>query len=460
MRTSLNNLLGGIGLLVLVGPPAPALAGDASLLKTTLTPMGAERAGNAAGTIPAWTGGFTTLPAGWVPDKAMAPDFFKSDSSVITVNAANMAQYADQLSDGVKSLITRKGFYLKVYPTHRTAAAPQWVYDNIAANVPRAKLLPAGGRLGFTGGYGGVPFAIPDINDPLAAGAQIIWNHQTRWLGVGETSTLASYVSQGGQIVFAGAGITQNYYPYYDPQGSLATYQGYQLLDHTSEFAPASQAGIQIIAHYATNTLTNPNILWELLQGEGRVRKAPQLTYDTPASSSNGVVNYDEYYGFNGAMDEYDWRYVGKKEMFIPYNNNGLRLTPAALAHLPKFLNPDYVRWELHRVWVVDATLHPGKRNVLAHRRFFVDEDTWQIGLADDWDASGNIYREDMTFNCVRPDLPGTVFLNSVAYNLQTGDYTDYTGPWGNAPFNKPEVFGHISESAFEPQAMAAAASY
>lgn len=459
MRNRLNALL-GLGLLAAAGSGGSAqAAGDPQLLKTTLTPMGAERAGNAAGTIPAWTGGLTTVPADWNPKTANAPDFFKNESPRITVNASNMAQYSDQLSEGVKAMITKYGYSLQVYPTHRTAAAPQYVYDNIATNVTRAKLLPEG-RLGFTGGYGGVPFAIPDVNVPLSAGAEIIWNAQTRWLGLGETGTLASYVEQGGQIVLAGAGITQNEYPYYDPKGSLATYQGYQLLDHTSEFAPASQAGIQIIAHYATNTLENPDILWQLLQGEGRVRKAPQLMYDTPSSSSNGVVNYDEYYGFNGPMDDYDWKYVGKKEMFIPYNNNGLRLTPANLAHGPKFLDPKYVRWELHRVWVVDATLHPGKRNVMAHRRFYVDEDTWQIGLTDDWDANGNIYREDMTFNEDRPDLPGTVFMNSVAYTLQTGDYTDYTGSWGNPPFNKPDVFGRIPDNQFEPQTMAAAASY
>jgi hypothetical protein len=231
-------------------------------------------------------------------------------------------------------------------------------------------------------------------------------------------------------------------------------------MNHETLFGPATSIGTQVVDRYATNPYQNPNILWELLQGQGRVRKAPELSYDTPASFLDGIGNYDEYYGFNGALDEYDWKCVGKQEMLVPYNNNKMRNTPAEVAHGPKFFNPDVVRWELHRVWVVEATLHPGSRNVDARRKMYIDEDTYAITIADSWDANGNLYKHDPVFNMVMPDLPGNVPLNSAVYNLQTGDYVSVSGPWGNPPFNKPESYAPIPPSDFEPSAMAAAASY
>jgi hypothetical protein len=464
MKRRTFSLLAGTSMLALAGTSrraaAQSAADFATLSKTTLTPLGSERAGNVAGTIPAWTGGFTTVPADWDPSSQIVPDFWSGESPLYTVNASNLSQYASLLSDGVKSLIQNTGLSLQVFPTHRTAAAPQWVYDNIVANSTRAQLNEADGRTGFTGAYGGIPFPMPDTSNPLSAGAQIIWNHRCRWQAPANTQIGASVVSNNGSITLAGGGITQNDYPYYDPNGSLATYQGYQYMNHETLIAPATSIGTQVLDRFATNSLQNPDILWELLSGQGRVRKAPELKYDTPSSFTDGIASFDEYNGFDGALDRYDWKLIGKQEMLIPYNNNAMRRAAISDVHMPKFLNPEIVRWELHRVWVVDATLHAGERHVIPHRRLFVDEDTYTVALADEWDANGNLYKEAMTFNVVFPNLPGTIMLNSMVYNLQTGDYVTITGPWGNAPYNKPESFAPIPASDLEPQAMAAAASY
>jgi hypothetical protein len=187
------------------------------------------------------------------------------------------------------------------------------------------------------------------------------------------------------------------------------------------------------------------------------VRKAPEIQYDTPDSSSNGIANYDENYGFDGALDRYDWKLLGKKEILIPYNGNKLRNTPARVAHGPKFINPDVLRWELHRVWVVEATLHPGARNVVARRRLYVDEDTWIIGIVDCYDASNAIYKMDQNFNAVFPNVPATMIINTISYNLQTGDYTTLSGYWAETP---PENFVPAPAQDFNPQSMAANASY
>ena len=433
-----------------------------ALSTTTLTPMGAERTGNATGTIPAWTGGMTEVPAGttWDPTRTLPPDFWENESPLYEVNASNMTQYANLLTDGIKSLIQNRGFSLKVYTTHRTAAAPQWVYDNTAANAGRAALNPGGGRLGFTGGYGGFPFPVPDVSDPLAAGPQIIWNHEARWAGEYQNGTSATFVVEHGAVTLATASRFYQQFPYYQQNGDLSNYNGYFYKIRTAQFRPSTVAGDLTLTWESSDPLANPVIDWSLLLGQGRLRKDPEVEYDTPSSYANGECNYDEYFGFFGSLDRYDWKYLGKQEMLIPYNNNKMMNTPHMIAHTPNHLNPDVVRWELHRVWVVEATLHEGERNVLARRRFYVDEDTWMIGVTDSWDANDKLTRNNQVFNVVYPNLPGTIYSNNVLYNLVSGAYVSIDGAWGDAPYNGPTTFTPSPPSAWDPQAMAAASSY
>jgi hypothetical protein len=455
------GLMAGTSMLVWGGATKNSLAQAASAasLQTTLTPVGAERAGNADGSIPAWTGGYTTVPAGWTPDKDM-PDFFAEDPVLVTIDASNFAQYQDRLSVGVIELIQKSGLIMKVFQTRRTASFPQYVIENTALNVTRAAVSPQGGRIGFGGAYGGIPFPIPDA-DPLIAGAQIIWNHNCRWQGYRQAVPSEAFVVSGGETPVLTSGSTVQYqYPYYDPKGSPATFNGIFYQAHIKSFAPATFVGDEDILWEYIDPYTQANEAWELLQGQGRVRKTPQLAYDTPVIYSAGLAGSDEYYGFGGSLDRYDWKLLGKKEMYIPYNNNKMRFASMKEIAGPRFLNPDIIRWELHRVWVVDATLHPGERNVLAHRRFYVDEDTWCIGLTDGWDGNGNIYKEGMTFNVVRPDAPGTIRLWTVIYNLQQGDYTSVDGAYNDPGYIVPNFNPNFDGSVFEETALASEASY
>ena len=461
-----GSSLGALSFMSVASRKAFAQTADAAQLQSELTPFGAERAGNAAGTIPAWTGGMTAIPAGisWDPQRSLPPDFFASDAMLYEVNQSNMAQHEALLTDGVKHLIQVQGLSLQVYPTHRTAAAPQWVYDNTAKNVTRAQLNPNGGRLGFTGAYGGIPFPIPDVSNPLNAGAQIVWNHEARWCGSYENIGAAGFVVIGGVTSLAQASHADFIYPFYQEDGSPDSYDGwlYQVggSDGSIQFAPANAAGQGTVAYQSSNPIVQPNIVWQLLSGQGRVRKAPEVQYDTPSSYLDGECNFDELFGFNGALDQYDWKYLGKKEMLIPYNNNKLFNTPSRVAHTPKFINPDALRWELHRVWVVEATLHPGKRNVLARRRLYVDEDTWTVAIVDSWDGAGNLFRHSQVYNGNFPNLPGTILINNVVYNLQSTNYVSTQGPWIDAPYNTPWTFNVVPPSYFNPQTMAAAANY
>ena len=459
MKRRTFNLLAGTSLAALkFGEAAAQSAVNPALLTTTLTPIGAERAGNADGSIPAWTGGYTTVPDGWQPGQAM-PDLFASEQPIITIDSSNMAAHADRLTDGVMALMTKYGFSIKVYPTHRTAAAPQSVYDNIAKNATTAQLDPRGPRFGFKNAFGGVPFPIPNMSDPLSAGAQIIWNHNARWAAYAYSAINWAYVINNGELVLASKNDIKTDYPYYTPGNNASNFGGIQYRYSDSVTGPANLVGT---ASLTFSTTDGPTIAWELLNGQGRVRKAPEVSYDTPSSYTDGISNYDEYFGFTGALLKYDWKFLTKKEVYVPYNNNAMVLVEPEKAHLAHFLDPNIVRWELHRVWVVEATLHPGERNVMARRRYYVDEDTWIITHGDTWDSNDNLYHVNTCYNILRPDLPGVILNNNAVTNLQTGDYATITGTWNEKANPTLRFYTEMpnKEMVFDPQSMAASSQY
>jgi hypothetical protein len=433
--------------LTLAGPTLAAVtAEEAAKLKSTLTPMGAERAGNKDGSIPAWDGGYTKAPASYKSGD-IRPDFFAGEKPLYSITAKNMAQYADKLTDGEKGLLQKyPDFRMDVYPTHRSAAAPQWFYDNTFKNATRAKLT--GNGYTFEGAYGGVPF--PITTNPL----EMLLNHQTAWTR-GESSISPSRcftVSPSGKLTLVSDGTQNQQFPYNFKDGSLATYSGYFNVGHYVQSAPASKAGESILAHFPSDADKQTG-LWQYLVGQRRVRRAPSVSYDTPDSVTSGAGFFDEAFMQFGPYDHHEYKLLGKKEMLVLYNNNKANAAKPEELFTPNFLNPDLVRWELHRVWVIDATLAPGKRHVVAHRRYYLDEDTWQILLVDGWDAQGQLWRMTYTLTELAPDVP------SLVANMAWGNYNFLTGGYYlNAATNGAKQFKVVPrrpDSFFSPEELA-----
>jgi hypothetical protein len=463
MKRRKFGLLAGSSVVAINTRSAGAQSAPASLLGPGITPLGGLQTGNSDGSIPPWTGGLTTLPVGVKPGDYV-PELFPDEQPVVVVDASNMADHASMLSEGVMTMMTKYGFKIKVYPTHRTAAAPQWVYNNIAKNQKTAKFAdqdPVGGRFGFENAYGGIPFPVPDIANPLTAGAQIVWNFNSKWLGHCIMGDYQSWSVNSGQMTLAN--IAKNYYryEYYDPSGQPEDYDGV-LFKLDSDFTgPNNLIGQTDIIWSFINPYKNAEAAWILLNGQGRVRRAPELSFDTPSSAADGIAGFDEYYGFNGSLERYDWKYLGKQETYIPYNNNGLYAADPRQAHLDHFLDPDLVRWEKHRCWVVEATLHPGERNVLSKRRLYIDEDAWSAGCVDAWDANGDLFKVNIAYNNCRPDLPGVVYGNNCVHNLQTDDYVSIAGLWNQGQSNIGYVYSeNYPDSQFDPSIMAATSQY
>ena len=393
---------------------AAVSATEAEKLKSELTPLGAERAGNKDGTIPAWEGGYTKVWPGYQSGQPR-PDPFANEKPLFQITAKNMDQYADKLSDGVKALLQRyPTFRLDVYPTHRTAAAPQWVYDNTFKNATRARITYNGPSI--EGAYGGIPFPIPQD------AYEIMMNHLHQWRGESAKYDASTYVVVGGKPILATAIAVSTQSPFYYRDGTVDHFNGYYSLTKLVTTGPPLKAGEATLLHEPVNK--SDRQAWQYLVGQRRIRRAPTIAYDTPSSLSSGMSFFDEIFIFNGAMDRYNWKFLGKKEMFIPYNTQQFHTKKLDQVLGPNHLNPDHVRWELHRVWVVEATLAPGKRHALPKRRFYLDEDTWEGVLADGWDARGQLWHTSSTFPFLVPELPAVMAVPYVVYDFLKGGYS------------------------------------
>jgi len=408
----MNKLL-AMGLLACaIAAPAHAevTAEQAQHLKSDLTPFGAQKAGNADGSIPAWTAGLTTPTPGDVPGGRRG-DPFKDEKPLFSISARDMDKYAGNLSDGTKALLKKypDSFRLDVYPTHRTAAAPQWVYDNTFANATRAKMVDGVP----TGAYGGIPFPIPQSAE------EVIWNHVLRWRGMRFQHFNNWYqILADGRAVLVTDGEINEQLPYYDQNGNAEEFARdgkpfWQVA--IRNIGPPLRAGEALLAHEYLDQ--NKTQTWVYLKGQRRVRKLPNACCDTPTPAAAGVMTFDEMYTWTGRLDRFDWKLVGKQEMFIPYNTNRLlQPTQDSQVLAGHTLNPDHVRWEKHRVWVVEASLRDGQRHQAPKSRYYCDEDTWICTLADRWDANGQLWRTLWSMTIVVPELPGTA-IATFGYN-------------------------------------------
>ncbi len=386
---------------------------EAARLGQDLTPAGAEKAGNAAGTIPAWTGGLSSSA-----DRYTNP--YENEKPLFTITAQNADQYKDKLSPGQLAMLAKYAdtFQMNVYPTHRSAAMPQKLYETIAQNATNASLIENGN--GIAGAVEAVPFPIP------ANGLEVIWNHMTRFRGGSLERTFVQVPVQANGAFTAVKINEKMAWPTYLSDAYDPKTDDNILFYFVQEVqAPARLTGNVLLVHETMNQITQPRQAWTYNAGQRRVRRAPQIAYDAPGTATDGQRTTDNLDMFNGAPDRYNWKLIGKQELYIPYNS--FKLADRGLKYddilQVGHLNPELTRYELHRVWKVEATLKEGARHVYAKRTFYIDEDSWQAAIVDHYDGRGELWRvgEEHEFQYRDVDVPWTVA--EMLYDLQSGRY-------------------------------------
>ena len=390
---------------------------DIARLGNDLTPVGAERAGNADGTIPAWDGGITSPPAGYSPGDHH-PDPFPDDEPLFTITADNMDEYADYLTAGHKAMLQRyASFRMPVYPTRRSASFSQDVYDATIENARTARLTPDGE--GVEDAIYGFPFPLAD--DPKA----LIWNHKLKFKGPGGVryNNQAAVTESGNYTLVR---LREEILAPYFQKGNTAEDIGNILFYFYQEVeSPSRLAGSVLLVQETLNQIEQPRQAWVYNPGQRRVRRAPNVAYDNPGTASDGLRTNDMTDMFNGAMDRFDWEIVGKKEIIVPYNSYKLHSDQTQVSDLltPRHIDPDYTRYERHRVWVIDARLKEGMRHINARRTMYLDEDSYQIMVIDHYDNRGELVRVSEAHSINYYDLPTFWSTLEVHHDLPSGRY-------------------------------------
>ena len=391
---------------------------EASRLGNDLTPLGGIKAGNEDGSIPEWTGGITEPPAGYESGQHH-PDPFADDEALMRIDASNMADYSDMLTEGHKALLKAYGdtYYMDVYPTRRSASAPQRVYD-ATKNIATTATLAEGGN-GVLGAMVGIPFPIP------SNGIEVIWNHILRWRAL------------GGERFYGQAAVTRNgkftvvefadeiYVPYADSSLTVEDLENVIIFFKEKTVSPARLAGRVLLVHETLDQAKENRKAWVYNPGQRRVRRAPNVAFDNPRSGSDGLMTSDQYDMFNGSPERYNWELVGKREMYVPYNSYRVHQSDLKYSDYLKALHvdPQYLRYEKHRVWVVDSVLKEGMRHQYKRRTFYIDEDSWQILSVDVYDNRDELWRVSEGHGINYYDVLNYWTTLEAHYDLQSNRY-------------------------------------
>ncbi|WP_024607862.1 DUF1329 domain-containing protein [Pseudoalteromonas sp. TAB23] len=395
-------------------------ADEVAQLGQNLTPMGAEKAANADGSIPAWNNGITTAPAGYEAGMHHL-DPFTADKVLFTIDKSNIEKYKANLSPGQIALFEAypDTFKMPVYETRRSASYPQFVYDATKKFAPTAELIEGGNGIKNTAI--GIPFPIPKT------GLEAIWNHLLRYRG-------QSIERFGGQAAPTASG-SYNYVgfdeqllvKYSDPSATPSELQDSNILFKFKQSVtePARLAGTALLVHETMDQILTPRQAWTYNSGQRRVRRAPNVAYDAPGTAADSLRTTDDFDMFNGSPNRYNWTLKGKQELYIPYNSYKLHSDKLEYDDIlmPGHINPEHTRYEKHRVWVVEANLKDDTRHIYKKRVFYIDEDSWQVQVTDIYDNRDQLYRVAMAYGLNYYEVPTQWSTLEVYHDLNSRRY-------------------------------------
>lgn len=423
MRNNMNKvtlLSLAISMVLSTGAVAKISAEQTAKLSSELTPVGATRAGNKDGSIPKWTGGITKAPAGYTVGEHHV-DPYPDDKIQFTITASNLSDYKNLLTPGqIKLFETYPDTYkMNIYQTRRSASYPEHVYQAVKDNATRAELVQEGN--GIKQAAVGIPFPVP------ANGLEVIWNHTLRYRGESVTRQAGqASPTSSGSFTFVGLDETL-LLPYgvegASPEELEQTNILFKFKQKVTE--PARLAGTALLVHETMDQIKTPRQAWTYNTGQRRVRRAPNVAYDAPGTASDGLRTTDDFDMYNGAPNRYNWTLKGKQELLIPYNDYRLHSNKVKYEDIlhAGHINPDLVRYEKHRVWVVEANLKESTRHIYKKRVFYIDEDSWQVAVTDIYDNRDELYRVGVAHVINYYDVPTLWSTLDVFHDLQSRRY-------------------------------------
>lgn len=452
MHLAKHHLLLGLALQFGLAGVALAAATEAEIarLGQDLTCVGAEKAGNADGSIPEWSGKWLGVPP-HVSFKGTGEhpiDPYPDDKPLFVITAQNMAEYEARLSDGQKALFAKypDSFRMPVYPSRRDFRMPDSVCQATLENARSAKLVSDGEGIEAT--TGGIAFPFP------MTGLELLWTSSfyTYRPWTEELTSDNAYVLADGKINW-GRVKSRNLAPHLEP-GHVGPQAGQSSFYLNETLKPERDRGEINTGMEFWNHQTQPRQSWRYDPGTRRVRQAPEYGFDMPFPGTGGSITVDEVRIFNGSPQRYNWRIVGKKEMYVPYNAYRVHSPEVSYDELlmPGHANPEHMRYELHRVWVLEGTLKENYRHLYGKRVMYVDEDSWLMLMGDNYDTRGGLWRTSMVNYFYAYEAETWQAGAGFYHDLLSGTYLGF-----NLVNEQPQAYvlnrGKLTERNFGPEA-------
>lgn len=398
---------------------------EADKLGKELTCVGAEVAGNADGTIPPYSGKWLgkpphveyTLHVGQHP-----VDVYPDDKPLFEITAANMEQYADKLSDGQKALLKRfpDTYRMQVYETRRDFRYPDQVCELAKKNALEAELIDGG--LGYNGYKGPVGFPIP--KEPMEVLANM--NFPYRAYTEDMVRDIADIATDGS--ITWGRQINRNYNVVTQPTEMGKPMEGLMAYTITGTLLPERDRGAFTVSREPVNFAQNKRLAWNYDPGTRRVRQLPTYGFDTPMAGTGGKITIDQDRLMNGDPSRFEWKLLGKKELYIPANSYRIHSNKVKYSDLLQkgHPNPELIRYELHRVWVLEGTLKSEFRHAFGRRVMYIDEDNWHASVGDYYDTRGELWQHGYINHFYAFDLNAWQAGTSFFHDLISGAYVGF----------------------------------
>ncbi len=386
--------------------------------------MGAEKAGNADGSIPAWTSGLSSSPANALRSaEGHYPDPFADDPILFTVTKDNLAEHQAVLTPGQLAMLAAYPNYkLNLYQSRRTCAFPGEVYSAVRKNAEEGSLGGSGDSLSNV--LRGTPFPIP------SNAYEIVWNHNLRYRGYKVSRVFVSAAPTRTGSYTSVKVQDDLIFDYSSPEISA-----FEELKNTSfryvqeTLAPARRAGQLLLVHEVVDPARSERRSWQYTSGGAlatpRVQRTSAAAYDTPQIYSDALSTADSFDVFSGPLDHFNWTVTGIEERYVAYNSYKLSSPEYKYDDIVHtgHLNQDLVRYEKHRVWAVEAVLKPTQRHVYSRRTAYFDEDGFNMVAGELYDARGGLWRVQEAHLIQYHDVPTCFNASDVVYDLTEGRY-------------------------------------
>lgn len=441
-------------LLLAAGASAKVPAAEADKLGKSLTCVGAEKAGSASG-VPEYVGKWLGVPPGmkYTPHVGQHPvDPYAGEKPLFTISSENLAQYAERLTDGQKAMFAKypKTYRIVVYPGHRDFRYPDSMCTVAKKNALESEMNADG--LGVKAFKGAVAFPIPK------SGNEALFNMLLPFRAFNEhTIRDTANVLSSGSVAF-GRAENKSMDHTNKPEDIGKPLEGVMAQTLNVIMLPEREKGTVSVSSEPVNFGVSKRLAWSYDPGTRRVRQVPLFGFDNPMPGTGGKMTTDADRFFNGSPERYNWKLVGKREVFVPANTFALHANTVKYADLlkPGHANPDLIRYELRRVWVVEGSLKEGFRHLFGKRVLFLDEDTWHAVLTDLYDARQQLWQHAVAGYYYTPDTQAWHSGNSFFYDMNSGGYVAYN-LFQERPIGPLLNKGNLTPDMFTPDAARAA---